>query len=315
MHEANGTDPVVSVVIPAYNRGDLLPRAVASVIGQTEGVLEIIIVDDHSDEDLAVKMRECADPRLRLVRMPRRSGAAAARNRGVAESAGDYIAFLDSDDAWLPRKLHLQLKVFERSTVPGLACVYTGIRQEEKGGVEVLEPANYRGNLLKPLLRHRNVVLGSFSTLLVRKDALLEVDGLDERLTSRQDYDLHVRMSLRGYAYDFVSEPMARCRLTGGDRISLDNGARIRGILRVFNKHKKVFTGYPDAGCLRDLAELGRRLAREGKIACAFRVYARLLAMSGRVPMRWTLRLMKEVAAGMGVLLYQGLRWRTRVIR
>ncbi len=103
--------PQVSVIIPAYNRADTLAMAVQSVLAQTFHDFEFIIIDDGSADDLAGALTSFDDPRLRLLTHERRRGAAAARNTGFAAARGDYVAFLDADDEWLPTQLAKQLAV------------------------------------------------------------------------------------------------------------------------------------------------------------------------------------------------------------
>src|SRR5579859_7824272 len=100
----------VSVVIPVYNRTAELRRAVRSVLAQTYADLELIVVDDASSEDIAGALDGIDDPRLKLIRKSVNQGAAAARNTGIQAATGRWVAFLDSDDEWLPQKLELQLR-------------------------------------------------------------------------------------------------------------------------------------------------------------------------------------------------------------
>ena len=97
--------PLVSVIIPAYNRAHLVGRAIASVFAQSYRNFEIIVVDDASTDDLAATLAEAGGLQLRCITHPRNRGAAAARNTGIAAASGEFVAFLDSDDVWFPDKL------------------------------------------------------------------------------------------------------------------------------------------------------------------------------------------------------------------
>jgi GT2 family glycosyltransferase len=101
--------PAVSVVLPAYNRAATIGRAIASVLAQNLSDLELIVVDDGSADGTVAAVRAIADPRLRLVALEANAGAAAARNRGIAEARAPWVAFQDSDDEWLPAKLEKQM--------------------------------------------------------------------------------------------------------------------------------------------------------------------------------------------------------------
>ncbi len=118
--------PAVSVVLPTYNRAQSLPGAMRSVLDQSFGDLELIIVDDASTENIEAIVADFGDPRIRYLRLDHNSGAAAARNVGMAETRGQYIAFQDSDDIWLPGKLARQVELLEGQ--PPNVGVVTGLK-------------------------------------------------------------------------------------------------------------------------------------------------------------------------------------------
>jgi len=121
--QAGAAKPVVSVVIPTFDRRDMAAVAVESVLSQTFGDFELVVVDDGSTDGTAVFLRkEFPDPRLRVIVQENR-GASAARNRGVDGTTGRWVAFLDSDDSWLPRKLERQLE--ELRLLPDVPACYT----------------------------------------------------------------------------------------------------------------------------------------------------------------------------------------------
>jgi glycosyltransferase involved in cell wall biosynthesis len=106
--------PTVSVVLPSFNRKDSIRASVNSVLTQSFADFELIVVDDGSKEDIRCVLDTIADPRLKYIRRESNGGAAAARNPGIAAATGRFIAFQDSDDLWLPRKLEWQLDLFAR---------------------------------------------------------------------------------------------------------------------------------------------------------------------------------------------------------
>src|SRR5262245_9487013 len=116
--------PEVSVVIPTYNRAGFLKTAITSALAQTLQNFEIIVVDDASQDDTEKILRQFQDSRIRLIRHKTNQGVAAARNTGVVNSKGKFIAFLDDDDQWFPQKLEKQLRVLEKN--PTVGVVYTG---------------------------------------------------------------------------------------------------------------------------------------------------------------------------------------------
>ena len=113
--------PLLSVVIPTWNRARLVCEAVESALVQRPGQVEVIVVDDHSKDNTADELARRFGSRIRLLRLPRRVGIGAARNVGVSQASGELLAFLDSDDLWLPGKLDAELRVFER--FPGAEVV------------------------------------------------------------------------------------------------------------------------------------------------------------------------------------------------
>lgn len=106
--------PILSVVIPTWNRARLVCEAIESALAQRPGQVEVIVVDDGSTDNTVDELARRFGSRINLLRMPRRSGIGAARNAGVLQARGELLAFLDSDDLWLPGKLDAELRVFER---------------------------------------------------------------------------------------------------------------------------------------------------------------------------------------------------------
>src|ERR1700761_2868295 len=120
--------PLVSVIVPCRNSGKTIQAAIDSVLSQTVSDFEVIVVDDHSSDNTTRRVAEiCArDPRVRLIARSFWNGASAARNTGMREARSTYIAFLDSDDLWLPEKLELQLRAMEES---GAGLCYSAYRR------------------------------------------------------------------------------------------------------------------------------------------------------------------------------------------
>ncbi|MGH2874414.1 MAG: glycosyltransferase family 2 protein, partial [Solirubrobacteraceae bacterium] len=196
-------EPTTSVVIPAFNAAATVGSAVASALSQTRPALEVIVVDDGSDDGTARVVRELAAPQVRLVAQPHR-GVSAARNAGIAAARGRLLAFLDSDDLWLPRYLELAAIGLLAQQHAGLAYTdayafdpstgLVGRRGIEGGPPPVPPPADGESFLLE--LMARNFV---FSSALVPRDVLGAVGGFDPHVSPAEDYDLWLRIVLRGY--------------------------------------------------------------------------------------------------------------------
>ena len=191
-----------SVIVPTYNRGHLLPRALNSIAAQTQTPLEVIVVDDGSTDDtIAILRREYPDV---VIFQETHRGVSAARNRGIQASRGDWIAFLDSDDEWLPEKLARQNAALV-STPTILLC-----HTEEvwvRNGVRVnpmKKHAKRGGAIFEDCLP---LCCMSPSSVVVHREVLEDVGVFDESLPACEDYDLWLRITSR-YPVVFIDEPL-----------------------------------------------------------------------------------------------------------
>jgi glycosyltransferase involved in cell wall biosynthesis len=184
--------PVVSVVIPSYNRAKSLPGSVASVLGQTFRDFEVIVVDDGSTDDTSVDEISAIDPRVRLIRHEVNRGAAAARNTGIREAKGKYVAFLDSDDYWLPKKLEVQVKHLESGHGNLFASCTRHFVTFSKDSRTWCRLLNYQRDIRKQLLQF-GCDLSPGSTLVVRREIFDSVGYFDENLRRYEDWDWLLR--------------------------------------------------------------------------------------------------------------------------
>ena len=227
--------PMVSVVIPTYNRASMIARAVRSILTQTFEDWELIVVDDASTDNTEAVVSSFTDPRIRYRKHQVNRGGSAARNTGIRNARGEYVAFLDSDDEWLPNKLELQVEAFEDSD-GDIGLIYTGLINQYRNEESIELVPKYRGNLRRNLLIQN--VVGSTSTPMIRKDVLVSVGGFDPRFPARQDLDLWVRIAKK-CTIDFISSPFVIIHKERGDRISRSGEARCWGYLLFFKKHKE----------------------------------------------------------------------------
>ena len=214
----------VSVIIPTYNYGRYLGEAIDSALGQTLPPLEVIVVDDGSTDDTPQVLASYGD-RIRVVRQ-KNSGVAVARNSGIAAARGDYVAFLDADDVWLPRKLELQLALFDGA----VGLVHCGV----EFGTKVQLP-RINGDVADALLLLQpDVIHGPGSTVVVPTRVAQEIGGFDPTLPASEDWDFIYRVATRHRAAG-VPEPLVRYRKHGSGRH--DDIARMeRGMLLAFEK-------------------------------------------------------------------------------
>ena len=206
------SDPLITVVIPTYNRDRLILDAVGSVVAQTWPRWELIVVDDGSTERTASILAGLDDPRIRVLRSPHSGLAAVARNRGLAQARGAYVAFLDSDDAWLPGKLEAQLDALSQSKQ--CRWSYTLFEHMDERGTFLPTlsggpwPAR-SGWILEPLVR--GTILPVIPTVMAETALLRELGGFDERPDFREDFHLCARLAAASEAVA-VDAPLTRIR-------------------------------------------------------------------------------------------------------
>lgn len=243
--------PAVSVIIPAYEPGDLLTRAIDSVLTQAAGDLELIVVDDGSRQDLRW-VAGLADPRVRYIRQDNR-GVSIARNLGAVLAQAPLVAFLDQDDEWLPDKLGQQLRLV--SEVPDAAFWYTWfdwvLPDRVIGGTEVAP--TYHG-----LLDDHMVCL---STSLVRREDYFAVGGHNPLLAQTQDWDLFLRLSMHGRSPAGVRRKLVDYHLHGHNA-SRDYAEGARERLAILTSHEALARRRGDSAALQAIRR-GRRRTRE----------------------------------------------------
>ncbi len=200
--------PQVSVVIPVHNREALIDRAVDSVLAQTHGDFELLVVDDAStDGTVARLLARVPDPRLRLLRHEVNRGAAAARNTAIKAARGEFIAFLDSDDEWLPEKLERQLACMAAAPDDVLMCCTGYWMMRERSREVTARIPQSRGPWRDTLLG--GCTLSPGSTAFIRRRAF-DIHGLlDESLGRLEDWDWLLRYAAQ-HDLVVIGEPLAR---------------------------------------------------------------------------------------------------------
>jgi glycosyltransferase involved in cell wall biosynthesis len=216
--------PLVSVVIPTHDRAHLVGRAITSVLQQTLADWECVVVDDASTDATGETVRSFRDPRIRYLRHEVNKGASAARNTGVQAARGEYVAFLDSDDEWLPDKLARQIELFGSSEVhPGV--IYTAAYRVNSVTAETrLTRPRLRGDVFRDVLLRQQVNL---TTVIVKADLIRSVGGFDEQLPRGEDRDLFIRLAAVA-TFDGISDPLARHYVHDGPHL---NGNTATGIV------------------------------------------------------------------------------------
>lgn len=232
---AVSTSPLVSVVIPTYNRERLLPRAISSVLAQTIPDFELLIVDDGSEDNTAQVVAGYSDKRIRYLRHPINQGQNAALNSGVGAATGTYVAFLDSDDEWLPDYLEQILRVF--STDQSLGAVYSraGARTPD-GELKASYPFTLSGNIYKEVLAQG--YLSHMITLVVKRRGFETAGLFDTDFVVCQDDDFCFRVA-KNFKVGLVPKILAIIHDDGGgDRVIKNSQRYAEGWWRLLAKYK-----------------------------------------------------------------------------
>ena len=227
----------VSVIIPTYNRSGFIRRAVKSVLNQTYKWIEIIIVDDGSIDDTVkiISTLGLSDNRIRCLTHKTNRGSQAARNTGIRAAKGEYIAFLDSDDEWLPNKLEKQMPLFSNMDQK-IGVVYAGfIKSDQKKNLFNVHEPCFSGSIYKEALRGW---IADTNTLVVHRDVLFKSGLWDERIRAYQEWDLCIRLS-RFAEFAFIKEPLAIYHIHNETTISKDLLRSANGYSDVVSSHYK----------------------------------------------------------------------------
>ena len=249
--------PVVSVILPTYNRKNLVGKAIQSVLEQNYRNLELIIIDDASTDGTEEIIKEFKDARILYLRNPVNRGGGAARNTGIKVAKGSFIAFQDSDDLWLPDKLEKQMAVFKVSP-ENVGVVYTQCDRREGDQVRRI-PGEHtpqkNGDLFKGLLSENFITL---PTVVIKKVCLEKVGGFDESLPRLQDWEFFIRIA-RYFEFQYIPEPLVYSFFTPGS-ISSKPEALIRALEIILEKNLAEYKADPVlyAGRLIGLANLYR---------------------------------------------------------
>ena len=241
---------MITVVIPTYNRYGLLKVAIDSVLDQSYRDFELIVVDDGSTDDTHALVRSYGDSLVYLKQ--ENQGPSAARNRGIEESRGSLVAFLDSDDRWHPDKLLIQIEAMEEE--PGYLISHTGEVWYRNG--ELLRQKKKHQKLPGYIFeRSLSMCMVSMSTVIARRELFDHIGCFDEKLPCCEDYDFWLRASLR-YPFLLVDQPLTFKEGGREDQVSVIyrigmDRFRIQSIVNLLEK--KVLSEEQREQALREL--------------------------------------------------------------
>jgi glycosyltransferase involved in cell wall biosynthesis len=253
----------VTVVIPTRNRPDLLRVTLVSVSRQRRVEVDVVVVDDASEEGSASLSTDMSSVPVRFVRQTVRSGPNAARNRGISEASAPWISFCDDDDLWAPEKLSRQLAAAEASGCDWgyTGAVYVNADLRVRGGSPPLPP-----DALLGALRRFNALPAAASNVVVRADVLKDVGGFDESLPHLADWELWLRLAA-GHQPACVDAALVAYRLHGSN-FSFDTASMITELEILERRHDLV------ADRSRFHRHLGRLSLQAGRRSEALRHFA-----------------------------------------
>lgn len=240
---------LVSVIIPTYSRPDKLKEAIISVFNQSYKQLEIVVVDDNPPNSIARDettklIRHFNDGRIIYVCHEINRGANAARNTGIINSSGAFIAFLDDDDRYFPTKIEEQVQIIESySDRENGVLVFAG---SVRVGDMIYSGSKWMSVSEKKLffpdqnLIYSKNYIGSNSYIMIERNHLVEVGGFDDSLASCQDWDLFIRLGLKGVQFVGVNLPLVEYHSHEGERITNDKTKKVQGHLSILNKHSEA---------------------------------------------------------------------------
>ena len=250
-------EPVVSIVLPTFNRLRYLREAITSVFAQSFQQWELLIADDGSDDETLAYLRALRrDPRIKLLQLTHSGNPPKVRNAALSHAQGSYVAFIDSDDVWLPEKLQRQMHALHAG-VPARRWSYTGFTLVDASRTPLAGAAERgrqvkAGRILEPLLRMEVAI--AQSSVVASRELLEEAGGYDESFPICGDYDLWLRLAQRAEA-DLIHEPLVLVRRHADHYC--DDIAACRDLLRVLDNTE------------RDVMPQIRALARQRRVRAA----------------------------------------------
>ncbi|MFC2023735.1 glycosyltransferase family 2 protein [Chloroflexota bacterium] len=253
---------IVSVIIPTYNRKDYVQEAIDSVLAQTYTEHEILVVDDGSTDGTGRLLEERYGPRIRYTYQENR-GESAARNTAMQQSRGAYLAFLDSDDLWLPRKLERQMQLMVQR--PAVGLVSCSVLRIDKGGRVLSDDSQAAEPILDPVPLERLVLLPGFlfrpSRTMIRRSCIEGMEWFREDIRYGEDREFFLRIASERPAV-YIDEPLACLRVhpgTQGAIVKTKEEVEHRLADRLTRVHPSVFAAFgdrlPTAAVLRARAE------------------------------------------------------------
>ncbi len=232
----------ISVVIPTYNRPELLKKAVDSVLAQTFSDFEVIVVDDGLEQRAERIISGVNDPRVTYIQHEKSRGGGAARNTGIKNASGDFVAFLDDDDEWIREKLEIQMRQFE-NTPNDVGFCFSAVKN-------IKDNYEYITHVPEGIHNYHEVALESFKkfltvTLIIKKAVFGDAGYFDEKFPSHQEAELMIRVTKK-YKGLGINEPLTLVNMKSGqESVGKSFEKRIVGREMILSKHMDKFKKRP----------------------------------------------------------------------
>lgn len=227
----------LSIIIPTFNRANILSNTLNSVLQQTFKHWECLVIDDYSTDGTQNKIQEYVkiDNRIHSFINQRTKGAQGARNTGILNATGDWIIFFDSDDYMHPTFVEKLFSVVQKSNIDVCTC-FSNVINKNTG--EIIGKMNYinKGNIYQDLLKGDTYV--DYNAAIIRKEMLLQIGLLDENCPSFQEWDTHIRISKLAH-YSTLYETLVDYYIGGQDSISSNKIKTVNGYLYLLSKHEE----------------------------------------------------------------------------
>lgn len=231
-------NPIVSVILPTYNREHLIVDSIQSILSQTFQNFEIIVVDDGSTDNTEKTVSKIRDHRIKYLKYPENRGATYARNIGIKQASGTYIAFQDSDDLWLPDKLTKQVKSLQKST-NHVGAVYTGYWWIVNGKKHYMPFLASNKKKVEKIISRLFFLFVGTPTVLLKRECFERVGLFDEKLIRLQEWELWIRISMH-YHFEYIDEALVVSHYQS-DGITANYQALVSSYEYILKKHYQLF--------------------------------------------------------------------------
>ena len=226
-------NPLVSIIIPTYNRAEDLKRALQSVFDQTFTDWEVVVVDNHSIDNTDSLIESFNDPKIRLFKIHNEGVIAASRNLGLKHAVGEYIAFLDSDDWWLPKKLEESIKYLNQGAEVVYHDLFIMVKSDQRFNWRRIRGRELKSPVFCDLIENGNTMPNS--SVVIRKKLLEAIKGLseDKDIVGSEDYDAWLRIAQISEKFQKIPETLGFYWAGGGN---ITNPSRTLSVTKAIEK-------------------------------------------------------------------------------